>query len=228
MNITCPVCGGNEVACSQVLWPELTSDWQLSPMEVAYIDRQQGCVCVTCGNNVRSMSLAAAILRSYQFDGTLQEFVRSEMAAKLQVLEINPAGGLSGVLADLPGHRLVSYPDYDMTRLAFSDRQFDLIIHSDTLEHVPHPQVGLAECRRVIAPGGRCIFTVPIIVGRLSRSRDGLKKSFHGCSGSEADDFVVHTEFGADIWCQAMEVGFREVRMHNFDYPAGIAIEVME
>src|SRR5208282_3830755 len=42
-----------------------------------------------------------------------------------------------------------------------------LVIHSDTLEHVERPVRALEECRRVLAPGGRVCFTVPIIVGRL-------------------------------------------------------------
>ena len=39
----------------------------------------------------------------------------------------------------------------------------------------------LAEfCRRVLKPEGALCFTVPKIVGRLTRSRDGLPKSYNG------------------------------------------------
>jgi hypothetical protein len=31
-------------------------------------------------------------------------------------------------------------------------------------------------------------------------------------------------EYGADAWCEAMEAGFREVKLHSLRYPASIAI----
>jgi SAM-dependent methyltransferase len=222
----CPICGGHDFSSQNVLWQELVADWQLSPREVEYIDLQQGFACTTCGNNLRSMSLADAILRAYRFSGTLAAFVQSDLARALKILEINEAGGLSAVLAKLPNHQLVRYPEYDMTDLVFGTGTFDLVVHSDTLEHVPHPVAGLAECRRILRAQGRCIFTVPIIVDRMTRSRAGLKNSYHGVLGQEAGDFVVHNEFGADVWRYAAEAGFDVIKIHNFNYPAGLAIEV--
>jgi len=81
----------------------------------------------------------------------------------------------------------------------------------------------LNECRRVLKPDGALCFTVPGIVGRLTRSRDGLPKSYHGDPNVPLEDFVVHTEFGADAWRYVMEAGFSEVSMHAAEYPASIA-----
>jgi SAM-dependent methyltransferase len=223
---SCPICGGLDFSNQKVLWEELISDWQLSTCEEEYINKQQGFFCTKCGNNLRSMALANAILKSYHFEGTLTEFVKSDFAKSINVLEINEAGGLSVILANMPNHKLVRYPEYDMMNLVFEANSFELVLHSDTLEHVPNPVIGLTECLRVLKPQGRCIFTVPIIVGRMSRTRTGLKKSFHGYPGQNTDDFIVHTEFGADIWCFAVEAGFKAIKIHNFDYPAGLAIEV--
>jgi SAM-dependent methyltransferase len=222
----CPVCGGQDFSSAKVLWQELITDWQLSPHEVEYIDRQQGCCCKACGNNLRSMALASAVMRAYGFIGTFADFVRSDVARSLKVLEINEAGGLSSFFVDLPNYRLVCYPDYDMTRLDFPSGTYDLVLHSDTLEHVADPVAGLAECRRVLSDHGRCIFTVPIITGRMSRARTGLKNSYHGSSGQEMHDYIVHTEFGADVWCFAAEAGFTSINIHSFEYPACLAIEV--
>ena len=222
---TCPICGGQDFSYREVLWQELVSDWQLSPFEVNYINRQQGLSCVGCGNNLRSMALANAILCSFNYHGPLANFVESDLAKTLKVLEINEAGGLSTVLSKLPNHRLVHYPEYDMTRLSFKTAAFDLVLHSDTLEHVPNPIAGLSECRRVLAKNGRCIFTVPIIIGRLTRSRAGLKNSFHGAQGQFDGDYVVHTEFGADMWRFAIEAGFTNTRIHCLEYPSAFAIE---
>jgi hypothetical protein len=79
------------------------------------------------------------------------------------------------------------------------------------------------ECRRVLKPDGALCFTVPTIVGRMSRNRDGLPVSLHGNSATLADDFAVHTEFGADAWTYVLEAGFAEVSIHAVDYPAGLA-----
>jgi len=221
----CPVCGGQNFVFSPVLWADLIADWELNEEEIKYIDRQQGYRCIGCGNNLRSMALANAILRSYDFSGNLIEFTQSDIAKSLKVLEINEAGGLTSVLSSLPNHRLACYPEYDMMGLSFPSGSFDLIVHSDTLEHIPNPVAGLKECRRVMSRKGRCIFTVPIVVGRLSRSRRGMKNSYHGCPGILANDFIVHTEFGADAWCFAAKAGFTSINIYIFEYPAGLAME---
>jgi SAM-dependent methyltransferase len=224
MNPACHVCGGSDFAGRNVLWEDLIRQWQLAPDEAAYIDRQQGLHCRRCGNNLRSMALALAIVRACGFRGTLAELSVSPGAEKLRILEINNAGGLTPVLQRFPGHRLVAYPQFDMMALDIPDRSFDLVVHSDTLEHVEQPVTGLAECRRVLDRGGRCLFTVPVVVGRLSRSRAGLEPSCHNAPGA-GDDLRVHTEFGADMWCYALRAGFDAVTVHAAEYPAGLAIE---
>jgi len=230
MNVlsVCPVCGGRNFSYREVLWQELIQDWQLSVHEVEYINRQQGISCAGCGNNLRSMALADAILFAYQYSGTLVEFVGTDLAKRLNVLEVNEAGALTSVLSKLPNHRLVRYPEYDMAHLSIDSAIFDLVLHSDTLEHVSNPVAGLSECRRVLVETGHCIFTVPIIVGRLTRSRSGLKNSYHGSSSQLDSDYTVHTEFGVDIWKLPVEAGFASVRIHSFEYPSALAIDAMK
>lgn len=220
----CSVCGGSEFGFVEVLWSELIASWQLSSIEVDYINRQQGFHCVACRNNLRALALSDAILKTYMFSGTLAQFVESDLGRTLKVLEINEAGGLSPTLEKLPNHQLVRYPEYDMTKLSFGSDAFDLIIHSDTLEHVPNPEKGLSECRRVLRENGKCIFTVPIIVDRMNRSRTGLAPSYHGQSGVPADDQIVCTEFGADIWQTVLKAGFRSCEIVALEYPSALAI----
>jgi ubiquinone/menaquinone biosynthesis C-methylase UbiE len=141
----------------------------------------------------------------------------------LEILEINEAGMLSPMLRNFPRYVFGAYPEVDIHRLPYKDDSFDLVVHSDTLEHVIDPVHALTECRRVLKPGGALCFTVPIVVGRMSRSRAGLPKSRHGASTTTADDFVVQTEFGADAWGYVMEAGFAEVQIHAVEYPAALA-----
>lgn len=49
----------------------------------------------------------------------------------------------------------------DIAALPFPDAAFDAVVCSETLEHLPDTAAALAECRRVLAPHGRLIITVP-------------------------------------------------------------------
>jgi SAM-dependent methyltransferase len=172
---------------------------------------------------MRAMALASAIVDVFGRPGsTLTEF--SETTGTIAVLEINRAANLTSVLNNINGHRLVEYPECDMEALPLDSGGFDLVVHSDTLEHVPHPVRGLMECRRVLRPGGACVFTIPIIAGRLSRRRDSLPPSYHGGPGVCAADQIVHTEFGADFWKIVCEAGFRQCTIHAFEFPTALAI----
>lgn len=219
---TCPVCGGYVFSTCNVLWAELINTWQLSEHEIVYINRQQGFHCKDCNNNLRAMGLAAAILREFSFNGTLKQF--SESSGGVRILEINTAGNLTPYLKSMPNHRLIEYPEFDMHNLDVQADSFDLVIHSDTLEHVSYPERALAECRRVLSSNGKCIFTVPIIVDRMTRTRIGLAPSYHGKSGILADDQLVCTEFGANIWQTVLKAGFSSCEIFSFEYPSSLAL----
>lgn len=218
----CSVCGGKELSTSSVLWPELINAWQLSECEIEYVNRQQGFHCNQCHNNLRAMGLSAAILREFRFNGTLEQFCDS--FSQIKTLEINTAGNLTSFFNKLPSHRLIEYPEFDMLNLNIESKSVDLVIHSDTLEHVPNPERALSECRRILRSDGKCIFTVPVIVDRMTRSRAGLDASYHGQSGVPADDQLVCTEFGADVWQSVLKAGFRSCEIFSFEYPAALVL----
>lgn len=218
----CAVCGARSLASRDVLWPALAEAWELSDEEARYINRQQGLHCTACRNNLRMMALASAITRTAGFRGTLAAFCDS--GSPVRILEINTAGLLTPFLRRLPGHRLVEYPAFEMARLDLASGEYDLVIHSDSLEHVADPARGLAECRRMLRAGGVCLFTVPIVVGRLTRSRAGLPRVYHGHPACETEDQLVRTEFGADAWRFVLEAGFRSCEIDAFDYPAALTL----
>jgi SAM-dependent methyltransferase len=220
----CLVCGGRAFEHSKVLWPELVQAWELSEREAQYIDVQQGTHCQTCRSNVRSMALARAVMRYRGFDGVFIAFVEHPDQRNVRVLELNEAGNLHSLLRRMPRHQICSYPECDMTSLPFPVASFDMVIHSDTLEHVADPLKGLKECRRVLADRGALVFTVPVIVGRLSRSRSGLLPSYHGDPDSRDPGMMVHTEFGADVWAFVTQAGFSSCELVPFQYPRGLAI----
>jgi hypothetical protein len=219
----CCCCGSTRPDYSKVLWDELIHEWRLSNYEAAYIERQQGLRCAVCCCNLRSMALAKAIMSCFGYGGLLKDFARGPAMQTLQILEVNEAGDLTQFLAQLPGHVLRCYPDIDMMAIPYTEASFDLVIHSDTLEHVPDPVRGLAECARVLKPGGYCAFTVPIVVDRLTVSREGLPASHHG-SRERPADCLVYTEYGADAWKQVIQAGFQQCRLLALEYPAALAL----
>lgn len=64
----------------------------------------------------------------------------------------------------------------------------------------------------------------PDIVGRMSRGREGLPKSYHGNEAQSPDDFVGHAESGADAWTYVSQEGFSRVEIHAVECLAAIAL----
>lgn len=58
----------------------------------------------------------------------------------------------------------------DTDRLPFLDNSFDLVLFSEVLEHLlGHPRLVLAECARVLRPGGKLLITTPNAVALKRR-----------------------------------------------------------
>lgn len=220
----CPVCGGSQFHSKAILWEALIKAWELSEDETGYIDRQQGTSCARCGCNLRSMALAKGILSIHGGRGTFRSYLLSPSAWLCRVLEINGAGPLTRFLRLMPRRKLAMYPEVDMQRMPYADDTYDLVVHSDTLEHVPDPGAGLRECFRVLRPGGWCCFTVPIITQRMSRSTKGRPPSYHGQADLIDEGMRVQTEFGSDVWELVLATGFDECRIVTAEFPSAQAI----
>jgi len=219
----CACCGSADLVAGKVLWPRLIEEWGLSEEETQYIDRQQGLQCRACGSNLRTMALALAIGHCYGHHGTFTQFIKKFRTRRLRTLEVNEAGGLTQFLSKLPKHYLAKYPEVDMMKMPFPDGSYDLVVHSDTLEHVPQPVAALAECYRVLSPAGYCVFTIPVIVDRMTRSRKGLLPSYHGDANQRAIDLAVQTEYGCDAWKHVILAGFQECRLVAAEFPSALA-----
>lgn len=219
----CYCCGSSEFKYNEVLWKELIDEWRIGSYEIEYINKQQGLYCVKCNSNLRSMALALAIMKLYGYKGIFKDFIKEKEVNDLRILEINEAGSLTQFLSQLPGHTIKKYPEIDMMNIEFLDMSFDIIVHSDVLEHIKYPITGLSECLRVLKSGGFCAFTVPLIVDRLTINREGLPPSYHGCQDNKAD-FLVHTEYGSDAWKQVIQAGFQECRLFSVEYPCAQAL----
>jgi O-antigen biosynthesis protein len=113
----------------------------------------------------------------------------------------------------------------DIENLSFRDAEFDLIVSNDVFEHVPNPPKALAECARVLKPGGLMLATIPfhseadLSISR-ARLRNGqvehiLQPTFHGNPVS-ANGSLVFTDFGWDVLDSMKVAGFSEVTLEIY------------
>jgi len=213
---------------------------------VAAFARRESLFCRACGSNLRVRRIAETLLGHYaQSASSLAELVREPRFGEIELAELNAAGALHPFLATHPRLTYAEYPDEDLRKLSYADGSFDLLLTSDTLEHVPDPRRALRESRRVLRPGGRHVFTVPLVPSRprtLVRARDEpggtvhlVRPQHHGRgSGIFAlltrrhDDLLAYTDFALDLLDELRAAGFdpeaRFLREADPDSDLGIVI----
>lgn len=117
--------------------------------------------------------------------------------------------------------RLVQHQS--ITGLGHPDASLDLLVHNDVLEHVEDTARALAECRRVLRPGGACVFTMPFFPYRghtLLRGRqreDGSIEhieppEYHG-DGLRSEGIYTFHHFGIDFIGKVRGAGFARVEI---------------
>ncbi len=124
----------------------------------------------------------------------------------------------SGYFSDLPfGEKITPfYWNQDLQRLTFPSESFDIVISSETMEHVRRPWLGFSEIYRILREGGFYVFTIPFRGDRLTRSRIDttgaddvilLKKIYHN-DPYRPQDSLVYTDFGSDLPDLLRPIGF--------------------
>jgi SAM-dependent methyltransferase len=203
-----------------VYWPELVAEWELDPHQAAELDSRESWRCAVCRATLRSQTLASAIKAA--LGSSLPLPVLGLRYPWLRVLQLNRPGSLRRWLRTFPRTVYGDYPAVDMQTLPYRADTFDLVLHSDTLEHVPDSAAGLRECHRVTRPRGYTCYTIPIVIGRRSRDRAGRPPSFHGSAGKR--EFLVHREYGDNFWQEPFDAGFTYVGIMADFYPASLAL----
>jgi len=196
--------------------------------------------CAACHASLRYRQQAAALTASYGMpEATLAELVDEPSVRVLAIFEPGIIGPFRRLLRDLP-HYQNSYfwPDValgdlrdgvrceDLRHLTLPDSSVDLVISSDIFEHVRGPMPAFAELYRVLKPGGRHVFTVPLrwplpgtTVPRVDYSGPDdvllLPPEYHG-SPVDPRGSLVYTDFGIDLPEQLRELGYDTVTHHGY------------
>ena len=218
----CVHCGCTQFEQMRVIDDNLAIAWGLSKRERKWLDGREGSRCRDCGMSKRVRMLLWSIKKLYPF------------CSDLKILHLNQTNALGLPLKKLGQlTETVYYPDkpfesivngclnQDMCQLKFQDNQFDLVVHSETLEHLYDYEQALAEVQRVLKPGGFQVYTVPLLFSRRTRcriKRDEVRRlvytlspSFHGCQ----DEFPVIWEFGYDFCDQRTHL-ISEIHFDNY------------
>jgi SAM-dependent methyltransferase len=130
----------------------------------------------------------------------------------------------SGHFSDLPFGEKVHpfYWNQDLQYLTFPADSFDVVISSETMEHVRRPWQGFSEVYRILKPGGFYVFTIPYRSDRLTRARVDttgaedvflLPKKYHQ-DPYRPQDSLVYTDFGADLPSLLRPIGF-DTELHS-------------
>lgn len=93
----------------------------------------------------------------------------------------------------------------EITQLPYPENAFDVVLAAHVIEHVPHPQLALAEIRRVLKPGGMIILCVTrdTIMGRAIQ----LIWRTHRVNEGQMKHWLFQSGFKAIRALRAMSVG---------------------
>ena len=121
-----------------------------------------GTVCPECGSQVRHRLLTAAFdhLPDFRFDKTIEGKRVLHFAPERQLRARVASASIRYVSADFDRGDVDLR--LDISRMPeISDGEFDVLLCCDVLEHVPDEAGAYREIRRVLAPDGVAILTVP-------------------------------------------------------------------
>jgi SAM-dependent methyltransferase len=190
------------------------------PIKPGHSLRETRCSVCRAARRTRDVARTLARLAAGPDSRLLPRALPALVGARLY--EAQAKGPLHERLAALPGYVCSEYiPETvapggaaqdgvrceDLERLTFADAAFDYVITQDVLEHVADPWRAFAEIWRVLAPGGRHVFTVPMHEGHATTTRvrfdaagrhDLLPPVHHGDPVRQGGSLVV-TDFGDDL-----------------------------
>lgn len=189
---------------------------------VRLCDNESGVRCVRCGASHVHQSIGWAIrdkvpdlatcdVCEFSARGPLVRFLRRH-ARTLAESEYFP---------DIPSGALrQNVRCEDVQALSYADLSFDLVTHTEVLEHVADDRAALREMWRILRPGGMLIFTVPVHTARETVERAHLSGDhiehvappvYHGDPLRQGAGVLAFRDYGDDLRQRVAAAGFADV-----------------
>jgi len=187
---------------------------------------EAGLRCVRCSASTVHLSLGLAL--------------RSEVPglSRLAVCELSARGPLAGYLRRTahrfsgseyfdgapPGELVGGIPCQDVQALTYPSQSFDVVTHTEVLEHVPDDARAFAELYRILRPGGIMLFTVPLsgLDQTIDRARlhEGeiehlLEPVYHADPQRPSSGISAFRDYGRDIVERLNAAGFTGCAIHG-------------
>jgi len=185
-----------------------------------------GVRCVRCGASSVHLAIGAALrelVGALSARDVCELSARGPLAKHLRRHARSVA--LSEFFADVDaGTERAGVRCEDVQRLSYADASFDVITHTEVMEHVPDDARAYAELRRVLRPGGVMLFTVPLhdALETIERAhfRGGaiehrLAPAYHGDPLRDGARILVYRDYGHDILQRLARAGFIEARLYT-------------
>lgn len=182
-----------------------------------------GVRCPRCGASAVTQSLAAVVRSEVPQLADAQAYEMSAQGAFVAFLRRECAALTTSELLDgvAPGAQRDGVLCQNVERLTFADACFDLCTSSEVFEHVEDDAAGFRELHRVLRPGGRLIFSVPLHDSPQTRERfawcDGrrvavLPPAYHADRYRGAT-VLVQRDYARDIVERLRAAGFGAARI---------------
>ncbi|MFZ0171823.1 MAG: class I SAM-dependent methyltransferase [Acidimicrobiales bacterium] len=139
--------------------------------------------------------------------GLLLRQLASRLPGAVELVGIDPAPGMVEVATAAPGDPRLRFLAGTAERLPLPDATFDLVVSTTSFDHWADQRAGLAECARVLAPGGQLVLAdqfsawlLPTLLfgHRRGRARTSRRASrlltdagFHSCTWHDVYAVII-------------------------------------
>jgi SAM-dependent methyltransferase len=179
--------------------------------------------CVGCSAGIVQLGIGWALRDDF---GPLDECDACELSSRGAVVTFLRRKARSAATSEyLPGVPLGTLRNgvrcEDVQQLTYAAASFDLITHTEVLEHVPDDARAFRELLRVLRPGGTMIFTVPMNGGErtVERARESggvieyLLEPVHHLDLLRPEGILAFRDYGRDIVERLGTAGFVDTRI---------------
>ena len=215
-------------ACSLLEWRELRARPAVCPLcgpsVIVQLNASAiGVRCLRCAGSAITMSLVSVLRLEIGNLATLHDYELSSRGPLVNWLR-RSAGCVtcSEYFDGVPlGETVKNVQCEDVQQLTYASASFDLCTSTEVFEHVPDDLRGFAELHRVLRPGGRLVFSVPMSSAARTVERAVLvggeihhllPPEYHGDRIRGQGRVLAYRNYGLDILDRVSSQGFRDVR----------------